>query len=186
MLNLDTLNSMSKEVACFTQKNYSLICENLLASCCRLLGFLFHLHRREWVVSYEFLPFSYPIIFQMGHCRCLFLYFCLFNSSQQIGMLITKVYQWLAFELADLWFGSNCSANWATTSAQSSNVFQVSFATFVLSDPANVLDSEKAFVALSLFNILRFPLTLLPTVITNMVTGQPLSTNRANKTTKIS
>ena len=34
----------------------------------------------------------------------------------------------------------------------------VTFATYVLSDPSNVLDSEKAFVSLSLFNILNFPL----------------------------
>ena len=36
-------------------------------------------------------------------------------------------------------------------------------------DPDGQLTSEKAFVALSLFNILRFPLTMLPTVITNIV-----------------
>ena len=31
------------------------------------------------------------------------------------------------------------------------------------------LTSEKAFVALSLFNILRFPLTMLPLVVSNIV-----------------
>lgn len=45
----------------------------------------------------------------------------------------------------------------------------VTFATYVLSDPANVLDSEKAFVSLSLFNILRFPLSMLPMMIMNAV-----------------
>jgi ATP-binding cassette subfamily C (CFTR/MRP) protein 1 len=46
---------------------------------------------------------------------------------------------------------------------------QVTFATYVLSDPNNILDSEKAFVSLSLFNILRFPLSMLPMMIMNMV-----------------
>jgi hypothetical protein len=45
----------------------------------------------------------------------------------------------------------------------------VTFATFVLSDPANILDSEKAFVSLSLFNILNFPLTMLPMMLMNVV-----------------
>ena len=33
----------------------------------------------------------------------------------------------------------------------------VTFATYILVDESNVLDSQKAFVSLSLFNILRFP-----------------------------
>ncbi|XP_028966466.1 multidrug resistance-associated protein 1 [Galendromus occidentalis] len=41
-----------------------------------------------------------------------------------------------------------------------------SFAAFVLSDPSNVLDANKAFVSLSLFNILKVPLALLPILIT--------------------
>ncbi|XP_034949722.1 multidrug resistance-associated protein 1 isoform X2 [Chelonus insularis] len=45
----------------------------------------------------------------------------------------------------------------------------VSFATYVLIDEENILDSSKAFVSLSLFNILRFPLSMLPMVISNMV-----------------
>ena len=47
----------------------------------------------------------------------------------------------------------------------------VTFATYVLSDPANVLDSEKAFVSLSLFNILNFPLSMLPMMLMNVVSG---------------
>ncbi|RWS30840.1 multidrug resistance-associated protein 1-like protein [Leptotrombidium deliense] len=42
-----------------------------------------------------------------------------------------------------------------------------SFATYVLIDPKNVLDPNKAFVSLSLFNILRIPLALLPILITS-------------------
>ncbi|XP_076459189.1 multidrug resistance-associated protein 1-like [Babylonia areolata] len=43
------------------------------------------------------------------------------------------------------------------------------FAVYTLSDKDNVLDAEKAFVSLSLFNIMRFPLSMLPNVITNIV-----------------
>ncbi|XP_017881737.1 multidrug resistance-associated protein 1 isoform X2 [Ceratina calcarata] len=45
----------------------------------------------------------------------------------------------------------------------------VSFATYVLIDENNRLDSTVAFVSLSLFNILRFPLSMLPMMISNMV-----------------
>ncbi|CAG2109404.1 unnamed protein product [Medioppia subpectinata] len=40
-----------------------------------------------------------------------------------------------------------------------------SFTTFVLMDSSNVLTPQKAFVSLSLFNQLRFPLNLLPRLI---------------------
>ncbi|KAM4634684.1 multidrug resistance-associated protein 1 [Polymixia lowei] len=43
------------------------------------------------------------------------------------------------------------------------------FAVYVLSDERNVLDAQKAFVSLALFNILRFPLNMLPMVISSMV-----------------
>uniref|UniRef100_A0A8C3M596 Canalicular multispecific organic anion transporter 2 n=1 Tax=Chrysolophus pictus TaxID=9089 RepID=A0A8C3M596_CHRPC len=42
------------------------------------------------------------------------------------------------------------------------------FAVYVLVDEKNTLDAEKAFVSLSLFNILKFPLTMLPQVISNI------------------
>ncbi|XP_025017040.1 canalicular multispecific organic anion transporter 1 isoform X2 [Tetranychus urticae] len=42
----------------------------------------------------------------------------------------------------------------------------VCFATFVLIDSSNVLDANKAFVSLSLINILRSPLIQLPMVVT--------------------
>uniref|UniRef100_UPI00398E4C36 multidrug resistance-associated protein 1 n=1 Tax=Pristiophorus japonicus TaxID=55135 RepID=UPI00398E4C36 len=44
-----------------------------------------------------------------------------------------------------------------------------SFAVFVLIDEKNVLDAQKAFVSLALFNILRFPLNMLPMVISSIV-----------------
>lgn len=43
------------------------------------------------------------------------------------------------------------------------------FAVYVTVDENNVLDAERAFVSLSLFNILRFPLNMLPQVISSMV-----------------
>lgn len=52
-------------------------------------------------------------------------------------------------------------------------MFQValaSFSCFVLLDEKNILDAETAFVSLSLLNILRMPLNMLPTVINNFVT----------------
>ncbi|MED6290494.1 Multidrug resistance-associated protein 1, partial [Characodon lateralis] len=43
------------------------------------------------------------------------------------------------------------------------------FAVYVLIDEQNVLDAQKAFVSLALFNILRFPLNMLPMVISSIV-----------------
>lgn len=46
------------------------------------------------------------------------------------------------------------------------------FATYALvnrNNPDERLTADKAFVALSLFNILRFPLSMLPMLISNMV-----------------
>ncbi|XP_042311067.1 ATP-binding cassette sub-family C member 3 isoform X5 [Sceloporus undulatus] len=42
------------------------------------------------------------------------------------------------------------------------------FAVYVTVDENNILDAEKAFVSLSLFNLLRFPLSMLPQVISNI------------------
>ncbi|KTG34758.1 hypothetical protein cypCar_00021467 [Cyprinus carpio] len=43
------------------------------------------------------------------------------------------------------------------------------FAVFVSVSPDNILDAEKAFTSISLFNILRFPLAMLPQLISTMV-----------------
>uniref|UniRef100_A0A673LVV6 ABC-type glutathione-S-conjugate transporter n=1 Tax=Sinocyclocheilus rhinocerous TaxID=307959 RepID=A0A673LVV6_9TELE len=43
------------------------------------------------------------------------------------------------------------------------------FAVFVSVSPNNILDAEKAFTSISLFNILRFPLAMLPQLISIMV-----------------
>lgn len=50
-----------------------------------------------------------------------------------------------------------------------SQVALSTFSVYVLIDDQNVLDAEKAFVSLALFNILRFPLNMLPMVISSMV-----------------
>ncbi|NXN34140.1 MRP3 protein, partial [Nycticryphes semicollaris] len=42
------------------------------------------------------------------------------------------------------------------------------FAVYVSVNEKNILDAEKAFVSLSLFNILKFPLNMLPQVISNI------------------
>ena len=57
------------------------------------------------------------------------------------------------------------------TTSYNHAIFQVTlatFATYVLT--GGILDAEKAFVSLSLFNILRFPITLLPMMISYLVT----------------
>ncbi|KFO86646.1 Multidrug resistance-associated protein 1, partial [Buceros rhinoceros silvestris] len=43
------------------------------------------------------------------------------------------------------------------------------FAVYVKTNKTNVLDAQKAFVSLALFNILRFPLNMLPLVISSIV-----------------
>ena len=56
----------------------------------------------------------------------------------------------------------------------------VTFAVYVLSDKNNVLDAQKAFTSLALFNILRFPLSMLPMMITSAVQAS-VSIKRINK-----
>jgi ATP-binding cassette, subfamily C (CFTR/MRP), member 1 len=56
----------------------------------------------------------------------------------------------------------------------------VTFAVFVLSSEENILDSQTAFVSLSLFNMLRFPLSMLPMMISSLVQAS-VSVKRINK-----
>ena len=56
--------------------------------------------------------------------------------------------------------------------------FFVSLITFMIyTKTGNTLTPEKAFVSLSLFNILRFPMTMLPMMISSLVEAQ-VSVNR--------
>ncbi|XP_060863090.1 multidrug resistance-associated protein 1-like isoform X2 [Metopolophium dirhodum] len=55
----------------------------------------------------------------------------------------------------------------------------VTFVVYVLSGDSLILDVQTAFVSLSLFNILRFPLTLLPMVVSSIVQAS-VSAERIN------
>lgn len=56
----------------------------------------------------------------------------------------------------------------------------VTFSVYVLVSSSNILDAEKAFTSITLFNILRFPLTMLPMVITSMLQAS-VSVDRIEK-----
>ena len=48
-------------------------------------------------------------------------------------------------------------------------VATASFIAYILMDENNNLDASTAFVSLTLFNIIRFPLMILPQVITSLI-----------------
>ncbi|XP_075390034.1 ATP-binding cassette sub-family C member 2 [Tenrec ecaudatus] len=54
------------------------------------------------------------------------------------------------------------------------------FSVYVLVDSNNILDAEKAFTSITLFNILRFPLGMLPMVISSILQAS-VSTERLEK-----
>ncbi|XP_042765225.1 ATP-binding cassette sub-family C member 2 [Panthera leo] len=56
----------------------------------------------------------------------------------------------------------------------------ITFAVYVLVNSNNVLDAEKAFTSITLFNILRFPLSMFPMVITSILQAS-ISTERLEK-----
>uniref|UniRef100_A0A673UDD6 Multidrug resistance-associated protein 1 n=1 Tax=Suricata suricatta TaxID=37032 RepID=A0A673UDD6_SURSU len=56
----------------------------------------------------------------------------------------------------------------------------ITFSVYTLVNSNNVLDAEKAFTSITLFNILRFPLGMLPMVITSMLQAS-VSTERLEK-----
>ncbi|XP_076311435.1 multidrug resistance-associated protein 1-like isoform X2 [Tachypleus tridentatus] len=59
-------------------------------------------------------------------------------------------------------------------------VTMASFTAYVLASEENILDADRAFVSLSLFNIVRFPLTMLPMLI-SMIIQASVSFKRMNK-----
>ncbi|KAK9886064.1 hypothetical protein WA026_014848 [Henosepilachna vigintioctopunctata] len=59
-------------------------------------------------------------------------------------------------------------------------VILMSFATYVMVDEKNILDASTAFVSISLFNILKHPMTIFPTVISILMQGY-VSIQRVNK-----
>ncbi|KAK9886059.1 hypothetical protein WA026_014841 [Henosepilachna vigintioctopunctata] len=56
----------------------------------------------------------------------------------------------------------------------------VSFGTYVMMDEKNVLDASTAFVSISLFNLLQFPLSMLPMMLSNIIQSY-VSMKRINK-----
>ncbi|OWA50132.1 Multidrug resistance-associated protein 1 [Hypsibius exemplaris] len=108
------------------------------------------------------------------------------------GMKILKLYAWEeSFEqqVLDIREGELITLRKAAyLNSLSSFIMQLSpfivalvtFTTFVMIDEANVLTATKAFVSLSLFNILRRPLALLPDVITATVQAK-VSVDRVTK-----
>ncbi|XP_056153641.1 ATP-binding cassette sub-family C member 3 [Lampris incognitus] len=97
------------------------------------------------------------------------------------GIKVLKLYAWensfkekvLAIRQKELsvlrktaYLGALSTMAWTTAPFL---VALTTFAVYVNADEKNVLDAEKAFVSLSLFNILRFPLNMLPQVISSLV-----------------
>ncbi|XP_001372990.1 ATP-binding cassette sub-family C member 2 [Monodelphis domestica] len=56
----------------------------------------------------------------------------------------------------------------------------ITFAVYVLVDENNILDAQKAFTSITLFNILRFPLAMLPMLISSILQVS-VSTERLEK-----
>ncbi|EDL94263.1 rCG57643, isoform CRA_a [Rattus norvegicus] len=56
----------------------------------------------------------------------------------------------------------------------------VTFSVYVLVDSANVLNAEKAFTSITLFNILRFPLSMLP-MVTSSILQASVSVDRLER-----
>ncbi|XP_026732665.1 multidrug resistance-associated protein 1-like isoform X2 [Trichoplusia ni] len=108
------------------------------------------------------------------------------------GIKVLKMYAWEPSfqehivavrnkELAILkklaYYSSGMSFIWSCTPFL---VSLMSFTCFVLVNDKEVLDSQRAFVALSLFNILRFPMSMLPNVIADII-QTAVSIKRLNK-----
>ncbi|XP_021203914.2 multidrug resistance-associated protein 1 isoform X3 [Bombyx mori] len=76
-----------------------------------------------------------------------------------------------------IYLDSLTSLTWSATPFL---VSLTSFGCFILVNDSESLDSKKLFVALSLFNILRYPLMMLPNTISNIVQTS-VSIKRLNK-----
>uniref|UniRef100_A0A672LRL3 ABC-type glutathione-S-conjugate transporter n=1 Tax=Sinocyclocheilus grahami TaxID=75366 RepID=A0A672LRL3_SINGR len=73
-------------------------------------------------------------------------------------------------ELKEVWkFAYLSSVSTFIFSCAPAIVSLATFAVFVSVSPNNILNAEKAFTSISLFNILRFPLAMLPQLISIMV-----------------
>ncbi|ELT99905.1 hypothetical protein CAPTEDRAFT_158862 [Capitella teleta] len=81
------------------------------------------------------------------------------NEIRGIEMKLLKTSQFLSAGSSLSWFMAPYMVSLGT------------FAVYVLSSPNNILDANKAFVSLSLFNILQYPLSILPAVLSYLVQG---------------
>lgn len=81
--------------------------------------------------------------------------------------------KWRELELGALLKGGiyNAIMSFSAMSA-SFLVTTMSFVAFILIDKKNNLDASTAFVSLTLFNIMRFPLTILPQLVTTLIQAQ--------------
>ncbi|XP_044753452.1 multidrug resistance-associated protein 1-like isoform X2 [Coccinella septempunctata] len=108
------------------------------------------------------------------------------------GIKILKLYAWEPFfedtiqnirkkELYEMKKAAfmNAGSNFIWTCAPFMVSF-VTFVTYVLIDEKNVLNASKAFTSISLFNILRFPMAMLPTLISN-IAQTTVSLRRINR-----
>ncbi|CAB3247544.1 unnamed protein product [Arctia plantaginis] len=108
------------------------------------------------------------------------------------GMKVLKIYAWeksfqehvlkirnkeLHILKTMVYYGSITAFVWFSTPFL---VSLSSFGCFVLLHDTEVLDSKRAFVALALFNVLRYPMTMLPNVISNAIQTY-VSIKRLNK-----
>uniref|UniRef100_A0A673CN78 ATP-binding cassette, sub-family C (CFTR/MRP), member 3 n=1 Tax=Sphaeramia orbicularis TaxID=375764 RepID=A0A673CN78_9TELE len=93
------------------------------------------------------------------------------------GIKVLKLYAWensfkekvLAIRQQELNVLRKTAYLGALSTMAWTSVALTTFAVYVTVDKNNILDAEKAFVSLSLFNILRFPLNMLPQVISSIV-----------------
>ncbi|CAB3223730.1 unnamed protein product [Arctia plantaginis] len=108
------------------------------------------------------------------------------------GMKVLKIYAWepsfqeyilkirnkeLKIMRTMIYYGAISAFVWFCSTI---TVSLMSFACYVLVNDTEVLDAKKTFVALSLFNVLRWPMTFLPNVISNGIQTY-VSLKRLNK-----
>lgn len=97
------------------------------------------------------------------------------------GIKVLKLYAWENSFIANLFGYRNRELRFlnriVTLDALQTFIWQcspftvalVTFAVYVTASATNILDPGKAFVSISLFNILRSPLTMLPNLVTTLV-----------------
>uniref|UniRef100_A0A672LN94 ABC-type glutathione-S-conjugate transporter n=1 Tax=Sinocyclocheilus grahami TaxID=75366 RepID=A0A672LN94_SINGR len=105
----------------------------------------------------------------------------MFHFFSSLGSEVLKYYAWESSfeaqvqeireqELKEVWkFAYLSSVSTFIFSCAPAIVSLATFAVFVSVSPNNILNAEKAFTSISLFNILRFPLAMLPQLISIMV-----------------